>query len=46
MKRFTMLTLAGALAAGLWGGALVQPSEARAAAAPDSGTFNFKDLRC
>lgn len=44
MTRYTMLTVAGALAAGLWGVASVQPSEARAAATPDSAPCRVQDL--
>jgi hypothetical protein len=44
MKRFTMLTVAGGLAAGLWFG-LAQPSDARTLGVPDAGTCKVKDLR-
>ena len=44
MKRFTTLTVAGALAAGFWGVTVVQPSEAKAAIAQDSAPCRVKDL--
>ena len=45
MKRFTMLTVAGVLAAGLWGFGFAQNSDARAIGPVDVGTCKVKDVR-
>lgn len=42
MKRLTMLTMAGALAAALWGVGAARPVDARAV---DAGNCSLKDLR-
>jgi len=45
MKRLTTLTVAGALAAGLWGFGMAQTSDARALGPADAGTCRVKDVR-